>query len=289
VPESAPFFYPSFLLPERFFLPLPVNKHGNMTPHQFNDIKGWFGDYIHRFHSDDPAFQRNIELKRNHSFKVWENAAELGRSVPLGNNDQLIMETAGLLHDIGRFEQFRRYGTFSDKKSVNHGALGVEVLREKDVLLELDQQEREEVYTAVGNHNRKQVPDGLGRREELFTRILRDADKLDIWRVVTGYYCDHGETNNTLQLDLPDEPRISRQNIDDLLNGRMADLGNLHTLNDFKLLQIGWVYDINLERSYQLLRERGYLDTIFASLPDTQEVRQVRDMVEGYMEGVLSG
>jgi len=260
-----------------------------MTREQFNTIKDWFEDYTGQFHSDDPAFQRNIELKRNHSYKVWENAADIGKSLPLSQNDQLIMETAGLLHDVGRFAQFRRYGTFSDAKSVNHGTLGVEVLKERNVLKELKPEGQEEVYAAIGNHNKKQVPADLDGRKELFTRILRDADKLDIWRVVTDYYCDNGGTNNTLQLDLPDEPDFSQANIDDLLNGRMADLRNLRTLNDFKLLQISWVYDLNFDRSFQILKEKGYLDTIFDSLPQTEDVQKVRAMVEGYLEGVTSG
>jgi len=260
-----------------------------MNREQFNAIKNWFDDYTSQFHSDDPAFQQNIELKQKHSYKVWENAADIGKTVPLSQNDQLIMETAGLLHDVGRFAQFRRYGTFSDAKSVNHGSLGVEVLKEKDVLKDLKEEEKEEVYTAIGNHNKKQVPEDLDGRKELFTRILRDADKLDIWRVVTDYYCrQDGEENNTLQLDLPDEPNINQANIDDLLNGRMADLRNLKTLNDFKFLQIGWVYDLNFSRSLQLLKERKYLDTIFDSLPQTEEVHQVKEMVEGYLAGALS-
>jgi hypothetical protein len=154
-------------------------------------------------------------------------------------------------------------------------------------LKELEEQEREEVYTAIEWHNKKEVPGDLDGRRELLTRLLRDADKLDIWRVVTDYYCSRdGEENNTLQLDLPDEPQINRQNIDDLLNGRMADLTNLRTLNDFKLLQIGWVYDLNFPRSYQLLKERGYLGTIFDSLPQTNDIYKIRELIEGFLEGV---
>ena len=264
-------------------------KFAPMTKEQFYSIQSWFEQYIEQFYSNDPAFQRNIELKRNHSRKVWRNAADLGKSIHLDENDQLIIETASLLHDVGRFEQFRQYGTFSDKKSVNHGWLGVEVLKKKDILRDLNEGEREDIYTAILNHNKKEVPEDEDQRKLTFIKLLRDADKLDIWRLVTDYYCGNGETNNTLQLDLPDEPDISQANIDDLLNGRMADLRNLRTLNDFKLLQISWVYDLNFDRSFQILKEKGYLVTIFDSLSQTEDVQKVRAMVEGYLEGVTSG
>ena len=259
-----------------------------MTKQQFYNIHEWFDGYIEQFHCFDPAFQRNIELKRDHSHRVWKNTADLGKSIPLIENDQLIIETAGLLHDVGRFEQFRQYGTFSDKKSVNHAWLGVEVLKRKNILKELKEQEKEDVYTAIYHHNKKDLPGDKDRRQLTFIKLLRDADKLDIWRVVTDYYCNNGETNNTLQLDLPDEPRISRQNIKDLKEGRLVDLGNLQTLNDFKLLQLGWVYDINFERSYEILKEQGYLEKIFDSLPDSEEILEVRNRIEEYMEGVKS-
>ena len=255
-----------------------------MTKEKFYSIQSWFEQYIEQFYSNDPAFQRNIELKRDHSRRVWKNAADLGRSISLEDNDQLIIETAGLLHDVGRFEQFKRYGTFSDKKSVNHAWLGVEVLKEKEVLKNLKEGEREDIYTAILNHNKKEVPEEKHERRLTFIKLLRDADKLDIWRVVTDYYCGNGETNNTLQLDLPNEPGINRQNIDDLLNGRLVDLRNLHTLNDFKLLQVGWVYDLNFSRSYEILKEKGFLEQIFDSLTDTEEVRQVREKIQRYLK-----
>jgi HD superfamily phosphohydrolase YqeK len=259
-----------------------------MTKQQFRNIHEWFDGYIQNFRSDDPAFQRNIELKRDHSYRVWRNAADLGKSISLNENNQLIIETAGLLHDVGRFEQFRQYGTFSDKKSVNHGWLGVDVLKQKSILKELKEQEKEDIYTAIYHHNKKDLPKDKSIRQLTFIKLLRDADKLDIWRVVTDYYCNNGETNNTLQLDLPDKPRISKQNIEDLKEGRLVDLRNLETLNDFKLLQLGWVYDLNFERSYEILKEQGYLEKIFDSLPDTVEIHEVRNKIEGYLEGVKS-
>lgn len=255
-----------------------------MTKTQFNSIQSWFERYIEQFYSNDPAFQRNIELKRDHSRRVWMNASDIGKNIPLSENDQLIAETSGLLHDVGRFEQFRQYGTFSDKKSVNHAWLGVEVLKEKDILRDLEELERIDVYSAILNHNKKNVQEEKDDRELTFIKLLRDADKLDIWRVVTDYYCGNGKTNNTLQLDLPDEPGINRQNVDDLLNGRLADLQNLHTLNDFKLLQVGWVYDLNFARSYEIMKEQNFLEKIFDSLPDTEEVRQVREKIQKYLK-----
>lgn len=90
-----------------------------------------------------------------------------------------------------------------------------------------------------------------------------NADKLDIWRVVTDYYkAAPGNRNQAIELDLPDLPRISDNICSSLLQGKPADMEDVKTLNDLKLLQMGWVYDLNFPRSFRLLSECGYLETI---------------------------
>lgn len=256
-----------------------------MTHNQFEQIKRWFDSYILQFQSDEDAYQKNIELKRKHSYNVWDNTIDLGNHSSLRESDNIQLQTAGLTHDVGRFEQFKRYHTFSDKKSVNHGLLGVEVLNEKKILDSLTEDEKQRILTAVENHNKKTIDHNNDPTTLTTIKLLRDADKLDIWRIVTEYYCNtQVETNNTLQLDLPDAPEINPQNYHDLLNEKMVDLRNLTTLNDFKLLQIGWIYDLNTQRSFQILHEKKYLDIIFQTLPDTKEIRTIQEKSNQYLQ-----
>ncbi len=256
-----------------------------MTSQDFNRIKDFFTLYTAQFHSDDPAFQRNIELKRNHSIRVWQNVSDLGKSLHLNDNDQLLIETAGLLHDIGRFKQFEEYGTFSDKKSVNHAWLSTEVIKEKNLLEGLPKEEQDLILTSVYNHNKKEVPVTLTAKEETFVKLLRDSDKLDIWKIVTDYYCEkNSETNNTLQLDLPDEPAMNPVNIEDIKKERLVDLKNLKTLNDFKLLQIGWIYDLNYKRSFQVLLENNYLEKIYDALPNFEDIKNIKQQTFHYVK-----
>lgn len=42
----------------------------------------------------------------------------------------------GLLHDIGRFEQYTKYNTFSDKLSADHADLGEKTLDNNDFIRE---------------------------------------------------------------------------------------------------------------------------------------------------------
>lgn len=259
-----------------------------MTRNDFIKIKDWFKLYTAQFHSNDENFQKNIDLKIEHSYRVWKFAAELISKIEVPDNDKLIAETAGILHDIGRFKQFEKYGTFSDKKSVNHAQLSVEVIKEKELITHLSDNEQDKILTAVFNHNKKIIPGDLSKKESLLVKVLRDADKLDILRIVTDYYCNEDKnSNNALQLDLPDTPSINSLNYKDILNERIVDLNNLETLNDFKLLQIGWIYDLNFKHTFKILKEKGYLEVIFDTLPDTKEIKEIKEKVSHYMSEKL--
>jgi HD superfamily phosphodiesterase len=256
-----------------------------MTRNDFQKIKDFFTLYTAKFWSLEPAFQKNIELKKAHSYRVWENSTDLAKSLKLKENDKFIIESAALLHDIGRFKQFEEYGTFSDKKSVNHAWLSTEVIKEENIISDISNEEQELILRTVYNHNKKEIPGELTEQEKNLTQILRDADKLDIWKVVTDYYCNKNEeTNNTLQLDLPDNPEINPENYNDLMNERLVDINKLRTLNDFKLLQVGWIYDINFSRTIEILAKKRYLQIIFDSLPDNSMVNEIKEKINNYMD-----
>ena len=94
-----------------------------------------------------------------------------------------------MLHDIGRFEQVRLYHTFNDGKSVNHAEIGVKILFEDGLIREFieDKQYDEIIKIAILNHNRQAIETGLTERQLLHSKIIRDADKIDIYYSLTIY------------------------------------------------------------------------------------------------------
>ena len=108
---------------------------------------------------------------------------QLTAALPLSESDRELAYLCAVYHDIGRFEQLKRYHTFLDYKSIDHAQLGCEILRQGDFLDELSAREREQVLTAIGNHNRLAIEDGLDEKTLLFAKLIRDADKCDIFRV----------------------------------------------------------------------------------------------------------
>jgi hypothetical protein len=196
-----------------------------------------------------------------------------------------LAEAIALFHDVGRFPQYQLYRTFDDSVSVNHAALGAKVLVENDVLGKLARRDRDLIIRAVTLHNVFVLPPGLDDETLLFARLIRDADKLDILRVVIDYFLsDHGGRAEAVALGLPDRPSYSDEVLACLRRGEMARKDMLTTQNDFKLLQLAWMYDLNFACSLRMVRDRDYIRTIEGLLPHDDNISGAIDLVKGYVE-----
>jgi hypothetical protein len=80
------------------------------------------------------------------------------------------------------------------------------------------------------------------------------------------------ERASAVGLGIPDLPEVTPACLDALADGRIVRLDQARVLNDFKLLQISWVYDLNFATTRRLLLEREYLPKLAATLPDTPPV-----------------
>ena len=252
----------------------------------FNEF---FRDYTSKFHSSERDVEELIEMKIAHTYRVRDNCRELGLESGLSGNDLRLAETIGLFHDIGRFEQSVRYSTLHDSRSEDHAALGVKVLKREGVLNHLSEREREIIFTAIRLHNAKALPEIKDMDALFFCRLIRDADKLDIYRVVTDYYEGNRKRRNPLiELELEDRPAYSPALVQDILNNRPSDARLMRTLNDMKLLQLGWVFDINFPPTLKRICEHRYLERILAHLPDNEEIRNVGVHLRDYVKGRLA-
>jgi putative nucleotidyltransferase with HDIG domain len=253
------------------------------------NLRIWFENYLCRFDVTNPDVRKNTELKAAHTRRVCENIRDIGKSIALSRQDLVVAEAAALLHDIGRFEQYQRYRTFVDHKSENHAALGVRIIRENMLLEAFDPTSADIILQAVACHNRMTLPLDAEPHFLLILKLLRDADKVDIWRVVTEYYQNSANNRNqAVELDLPDNDSIADPVYQALMRGNLVRMADLRTLNDFKLLQIGWIYDVNFRKTFEIIRENRYLEIIRDKLPQKYpRIDAIYTLALAYIEAEL--
>jgi hypothetical protein len=261
-----------------------------MTEQQLAEISRWFDRFVAGFSGETPEEQRNYDLKIDHTWRVRVFMERLADSLGLSTGNRALASAIAVCHDVGRFPQYRRYGTFNDATSVNHAALAVQTLQGEKILDSLDDETRRMLLKAVALHNAFILPEGIDAATRRFVLLIRDADKLDIWRVLIEYHSlDAGERASAVIWELPETGVCSDSALHEVINGRMINRNLLKTADDFTLLQLSWAYDLNFEESFRIFSASGYLDTLAGLLPRQDGCLQAVDAVRRHIRSRGTG
>lgn len=250
-----------------------------------NQTVSWFDAYYGSFENLDQTQQVNFGIKKNHSERVALLCMILAEKMKWTPAEGDLAYLTGLLHDVGRFRQLAEFDTFNDEKSVDHAELSVKVLTEEGALKLLEEDSCEIIFQAIKNHNKFGVNPDVKGKQLLFARLLRDADKIDILKVLSEYYTNkNGKPNHTLTWELPQKPEISKSVLKEVLSGKMVSKKNIVTENDVKIMQLSWVFDINYKPSFEHLAKCRYLESIYNTLPKNDVVIEVYRKVKVFVE-----
>lgn len=230
----------------------------------FANHKTKFLHYTRSFLGSDPESEAPYRLKIDHTFRVVGHSLQY--TEPLPDSIRLASAIAALYHDLGRFSQYKEFSTFHDGSSCNHALRSVDEL-EKLGFLPPSQPYRKEIIDAIRLHNQKRLSEPLPPSSTFFYHLLRDCDKTDVLAVLKGHYQSAGNRDRYLTLGLSEEPKISPEVIAALEAGHIVDLRHLRTVHDFKLLQIGWIFDIRHRETYEFILSRKDFQAILDTIP----------------------
>ncbi|MBP3406925.1 MAG: histidine phosphatase family protein [Kiritimatiellae bacterium] len=223
-----------------------------------SDIRRLYGEYVNGYRVDG-VLPPMMALKLHHTDMVVANAKAIIEGEGMDAETAEVCELAALLHDTGRYEQLRRYNTFRDSDSIDHAVFSHDIVREKGWLD--GHPHKDAILNAVLFHNRRDVPDGLDPLTLAAAHCTRDADKLDIFRVLEDRVANTDWRNdNTAFWNLPVMAAPNREVLSAIREGRPVDYQNIKTLADFVLIQVGWIRgELHFGASRNLASIRGHL------------------------------
>jgi hypothetical protein len=128
------------------------------------------------------------------------------------------------------------------------------------------------------------LPTNLSQRQYLFSGLLRDADKLDIWGLVIRELEGGGNLVETLAGYIPISNSFSRDIVAELLEGKVPDFSSVRNRNDMILLRLGWVFDLNFAMSCRHVLERNYVERLCVHLPARSELQKVKEYLISYLK-----
>lgn len=229
-----------------------------------------FSEYVKSYDINNPK----IELKVKHTFKTVEVAKKIAKDLSLTEEQTLLAELISLLHDIGRFEQLRIYDTFKDKDSVDHANLGVKILFEDGVIRNFieDTKYDDIIYKAIKNHNKFKIVDGLNSEELLQARIVRDADKTDIFRV----FVEDVEKNNNVLYNYKEIAKeiVSPKIMEKFEKYEQANRSEFNKGIDDYINIISFIFDYNYIKGLQIIKEGKYIERIMKQICVYEETKE---------------
>lgn len=222
-----------------------------------NYAKEFFSEYVKNYDYKD----KQVKLKIMHIERVSQMAKKLAIGLSLSEEEIKLAELIGLLHDIGRFEQIKNYHTFIDSKSINHAEYGVKVLFEDGLIRNFIQSDKYDnlIKKAIQNHNRLKIEDGLSDKELLHAKLIRDADKLDIFYILTfeDKIAVWGKD------DISDEI-ISDEIYREYIENRAINYSHMKTGADLLVANFAYVFNLYFKQSLIILKNKNYLEKIYS-------------------------
>jgi len=223
--------------------------------------------YVDTYRDAEGKLPDMMQLKRTHTAFVVRNAAAIADGEGFSPEEREVSVAAALLHDTGRYEQLKRYNTFKDSDSVDHAVFSHDIVKGKGWLKKAEvgglcpQRWEDPVLKAVLYHNRRDLPEGMDKLTAIAAHTVRDADKLDIFRVLedqvahTDWKSDSRAFWN-LAVSAPPNPVV----VDCIEKEQPVDYQNIKSLSDFVLIQVGWMISgLQFATSRRLCCERGHL------------------------------
>lgn len=254
----------------------------------YNSIANKVFDYMLAYSSDNDSIEHNFTQKRDHTNRVIGYTEVLTRDLHLNNDMVLAAQLTALLHDIGRFEQFKQFQTFNDSISFDHAQKAVELIDEKQWLSDLPDEFQNMIKKAIQYHNKIVIPKEENELVMLMAKIIRDADKTDILDIaIKEFSLQTNLQNPSFALNLEKKLTFSKKVSKAIIAGEIANKADLKTVNDFKLMLMGYVFDINFKKTFATINQRQYLKQLFDTLPKSDDIFEVFRKTKIHVENQL--
>lgn len=227
----------------------------------------------------------NIERKQQHSLRVMQLCEQIAKEENFTEEEINLAKMIGLLHDIARFKQYTEYETYNDSRSFDHGDMGVEILENDNFIRTFIEEDKYDkiIKKAIKNHNKFEIEEGLTKQEEKFFKIVRDADKLDIFleAIELFWINDKEEMENS---------KISEDIIEKFYEKRTINKKEIKSEDYINkmIVIIALMFDVNYHASFRIAQNQQFVNRIIDRFTfknkQTQEImEEIRKFTNNYI------
>lgn len=245
-------------------------------------VRETFAAYVKNYDDND----EKIKLKIGHTYRVSELCQKIAVSAGFCEQDVELSWLTGMLHDVGRFEQLRKYNTFIDAESVDHAGLGADILFREGKIRDYVEDSTNDLLLekVIRLHSVYRLPETLTKRERMFSELLRDADKIDILKVNVEVPLEEIYNVTTEELT---QAEVSEAVMHSFYE-KHAILRNLkQTVVDHLVGHISLIYELVYPLSLKIVMEQGYLEKMMNFQSENEKTRtqfaEIRRQIRNYV------
>jgi len=248
-----------------------------------------FKEYLSNFdNQDNPGFN----LKVVHTYHVVDNAVMISKKQGLSEEDTNLAALIGILHDIGRFDELKNLKKF-DSVGNDHAMFASKILFEEGLITNFIDTDKYNniIKKAIENHNKKQIEDGLSDKELLHAKIIRDADKLDNYRVKQEEKIENifpGIVNSKEELE---NSLISDNVYNSVMKEECVDIKDRKYPLDYWICVLAFTFDLNFKETLSIVKENNYIDILidrFNYNTNKEKMSEIRNVLNDYIEKRLN-
>jgi hypothetical protein len=246
------------------------------------DYKKYVQPFTSEAYESDNAVVRNLL----HTEKVTQNILLIANSLELSESERYTAEALAIFHDIGRF--WLLHPDQHETKKMDHAEASVEYLKSNQNFNLLDEQSKNIILEVILYHHTPEIVKKDNPVSLFFSRLLRDADKLDIWRLTVDSLADKTKRSNLArEFGLIEKPIITASFSQNIIDGVLAKKDDIVTFSDYLLFQMSWVFDLNFRKSFQILNKMQYMRHIYDALPKADMVFEIYRKIKIHIENQI--
>lgn len=242
-----------------------------------------FEEYFQSLIIDSPENQRQFEEIRAHSLRVVSNSLLLAKVLLQTEEEKRIATVNALFHDLGKATLIAK-----NIEAINiqrdHATVSSKIIQQSEFYQGLSTEVQSIILKSVENHNKLKLPKLDSEQQTLFARLLRDADKLDIFDSSYRFFKERYGVQPNITSELTNSIEVSEKILKSILAGKTAAVEDMKSMNDYKLLLISMAFDLNFKYTFRIMSEKQYIQKIYETLPKRDQIIEVYRSIKLFVE-----
>ena len=249
-----------------------------------------FKNYINQYDNQEDA---GFHLKVVHTYHVVDNAIMIATKLGLSEEDIELAGLIAILHDIGRFDELKNLQKF-DSVGNDHAMFASKILFEEGLISQFIDSDKYYpiIQKAIENHNKKSIEEGLSKRELLHAKIIRDADKLDNYRVKKEEKMEDIFPKLMHSVSDLEDSLLSDKVYQTVMKEECVDIRDRVYVLDYWVCVLAFTFDIYFNVTLSIIKENDYINVLidrFQYHNCQKQMEEIRNVLNHYIDKRLNG